>query len=120
MALNIKHRDVEFGIGDKIRVFQKIREGGKDRNSIFDGIVIAIKNRGFNKSFTVRKIGDLGIGIEKIFPVESPFLQEVRITKKGTTGSNSAKLYSIRKQNPREIAEIYSRAARRNVTAKAN
>ncbi len=118
MALYLKHRDTEFGIGDRVRVFQRIREGGKDRHSIFDGIVIAIKNRGFNKSFTVRKVGDLGIGIEKIFPVESPFLQEIRVTKKGTTGSNSAKLYSIRKQNPREIAEIFSRAAKRNVASK--
>lgn len=118
MSLILTHREVEFGIGDKVRVFQKIREGGKDRNAMFEGIVIAIKNRGINKSFTVRKIGDLGIGIEKIFPLESPFLQEVKVTKKGTNGSNSAKLYSVRKQNPREIAEIYSRATRRNGQAK--
>lgn len=116
--LTIKHNETEFGIGDKVRIFQKIKEGGKARNSIFDGIVIAIKNRGENRSFTVRKVGELGIGIEKIFPLESPFLQEVKVTKKGTSGSNSAKLYFIRNKNPREIAEIYSRTAKRNAQSK--
>lgn len=118
MTLTTSHKEVEFGIGDKVRVFQKIKEGGKERNSIFDGIVIAIKNRDVNRTFTVRKVGDLGIGIEKIFPLESPFLQEVKVTKKGTSGINSAKLYFIRHKNPKEISEIYSRAARRNVPNK--
>ncbi len=113
MALKIKHKEIEFGIGDRVRVLQKIKEGGKMRNAAFEGIVIAIKNRGDNKSFTVRKVGDLNIGIERIFPIASPFIEEVTVVKKGTTGANRAKLYYIRDKNPREIAEIYSRANRR-------
>ena len=114
MALKIIHKDVEFGIGDKVKVFQKIKEAeGTVRSQVFDGIVIAIKNRGENTTFTVRKIGEAGIGIERIFPLSSPFLEEVRVVKKGTSGVRRAKLYYARSQSPREIEQIYSRAAKR-------
>lgn len=118
MALTITHKDVEFGVGDKVRVLQRIKEGDKERNSIFEGIVIAIKNRGDNKTFTVRKIGELNIGIERIFLLASPFLQEVKVVKKGTKGVGHSKLYYIKEKSPREIAEIYSKAARRTTAQK--
>lgn len=116
--LTISHKDVEFGVGDKVRVTLKIKEGEKSRNSIFEGIVLAIKNRGENRSFTVRKIGEAGIGIERIFPLESPFLEEVKVMKKGTSGVARSKLYFIRTKSPKEIAEIYSRTQRRIQVAK--
>lgn len=114
MSLTIKHKENEFGIGDRVRVTLKIKEGGKSRNSIFEGIVIAIKNRDENKMFTVRKMGEANVGIERIFPLSSPFLEEVKVLKKGSKGVNRAKLYYVREKSPRDIAEIYSRATRRD------
>ncbi len=113
MAINIKENKFEFGIGDKIRVTQKIEEGGKGRSQVFDGIVLAIKNRGENKSFTVRKIGEAGIFIERIFPLFSPTIEKIDVIKKGTSGVNRAKLYYIRGKSAKEIEKIYSRAHRR-------
>jgi large subunit ribosomal protein L19 len=113
MALKITHKETEFSIGDKVRVNQRIKEGEKTRVAAFDGIVIAIKNRAENKSFTVRKIGAANIGIERIFPLESPTIEKIEIIKKGMVGVNRAKLYYVRVKSPREIDRIYSRSHRR-------
>ena len=69
MALLATHKDVQFGVGDLVKVSQRIKEGEKTRLAVFEGMVIAIKNREENKSFTVRKIGANQIGVERIFPV---------------------------------------------------
>ncbi len=62
---------IDFIVGDIVRVFQKVTEGEKTRIQIFEGVVLGIKGRGENKTFTVRKmVGD--IAVERIFPVLSP------------------------------------------------
>ena len=66
MALRIKHKEIEFGIGDRIKVFQRIKEGDKNRVAFFEGMVIAIKGAGERKMFTVRRIGEAAIGIERL------------------------------------------------------
>lgn len=96
-----------------MRVGQKIVEEGKARSQTFEGIVIAIKGEAGNKTFTVRKIGLAKIGIERIFPYNSPSIEEVKVIKSGVRGSKRAKLYYIRKQSKKEIDSIYSRAKRR-------
>jgi len=96
MALKIKHKEVEFGIGDRIKVFQRIKEGDKTRVAFFDGMVLAIKGETGRKMFTVRRIGEAAIGIERIFPVDLP-------TKR-------AKLYYTRNKAPKEIDKIYWRS----------
>lgn len=101
-----------FGIGDKVRVTQKILEAGKTRSAIFEGIVIAIK-KGENPSFVVRRTGEQKIGIERIFPLNLPSLEEIKIIKKGTPGVKHGKLYYLRTKNPHEIEKIYTRAAKR-------
>ncbi|MEK7112759.1 MAG: 50S ribosomal protein L19 [Patescibacteria group bacterium] len=113
MSLKTIHNETEFGIGDKVRVHQKIKEGEKERTQIFDGMVLSIKNRGDGRSITVRKIGAGNIGIERIFPLVSPFLEKIEVVKRGTSGVRHAKLYYTREKSPREVEEIYSRAARR-------
>lgn len=120
MALTITFKDHTFGIGDKVKVIQKIKEGEKERTATFEGIVISTRGVGENKMFTVRKTGPQNIGIERIFPITSPFLEKIEVTKRGTAGVNRAKLYYIRTKSQKEIDEIYSRAARRtkNVPAK--
>jgi len=118
--MKIKHQNNEFGVGDKVSVIQKIREGDKERTQIFEGMVIAIKNRGNNKSFTVRKIGVHNIGIERIFLLQSPFIEKVKIIKKGTRGVRRSKLYYTRGKSPTEVEEIYTRAFLREKRKKKN
>ncbi|PIP57553.1 50S ribosomal protein L19 [Candidatus Woesebacteria bacterium CG22_combo_CG10-13_8_21_14_all_39_10] len=112
MPLFIKHKDVTFGIGDRVRVTQKIVEAGKNRSAIFEGIVISIKS-GPNPSFIVRRIGEQQIGIERIFPINLPSLDGIKVIKKGTPGVKHGKLFYLRGKNPHEIEKIYTRAAKR-------
>lgn len=109
MALTTKHNDSQFGIGDSIRVTQKIKEGEKTRLSSFEGIVISIKGREENQSFTVRRIGAAQIGIERIYPVSSPTIEKIDVLRSGLKGVRHAKLYYIRNKSKREIEKIYSR-----------
>ena len=113
MALEITHKDVIFGIGDKVKVIQKIKDGEKERTATFEGIVIKIRGIGDNKMFTTRRSGAQGVGIERIFPLSSPFIEKVEVIKKGTPGVRRSKLYYIRTKSPREIDEIFARAAKR-------
>ena len=94
MANQGKIGEISFAVGDKIKVFQKIQEGDKIRVQPFEGIVIAIKGEGENKMFTVRKIAAGGIGVERIWPLNSPWIDEVKVIKKGKV--RRAKLYYLR------------------------
>lgn len=107
----MQHKEAEFGVGDKVKVLQRIKEGDKARTSTFEGVVIALKGAGQNKTFTVRRIGEQRVGIERIFPLFSPFIESVKVLKHGTSGVRKAKLYYLRGKSPREINEIYSKSA---------
>jgi large subunit ribosomal protein L19 len=114
MSLIVKHKEIAFGIGDRVRLTQKITEGEKSRSSIFEGIVIAIKGRGEGKMVTIRKMGIQNIGIERIYPLSSPTIEKIEIVKKGTAGARHAKLYYLREKSAKEIERIYSRTLRKN------
>ncbi len=75
-------------------------------------MVIAIKNKGNGKSFTVRRIGSQKVGIEQIIPLISPNLEKVEVKRKGEKGSRRAKLYYTRDKSKKEIEKIYSRHTR--------
>jgi len=113
MALKITHKETEFGVGDKVKVSQRIKEGDKERTQVFEGVVLAIKGREDNKMFMVRKVGAGGIGVERIFPIFSPTIEKITIVKKGSSGIKRAKLYYVRKKAAREIEKIYSRTFRK-------
>lgn len=113
MAIKITLKEVEFGVGDRIRVHQKIKEGDKNRESIFEGMVLKIKGRNPGKTFTVRRIGEAGVGIEKIFPIELPSIEKIVVVKKGTEGIKRAKLYYTRTKSPTEVDLIFRRASTR-------
>ena len=113
MALFAKHKEILFGVGDKIRVTQNFEEGGKSRSTSFEGIAISIK-KGENPSFIVRRIGEQRIGIERIFPLNLPTIEKIQVIKKGTPGVRHGKLYFIRSKSPKEIDKIYSRASKKN------
>ena len=80
--------------GDTIKVHQKIKEGDKERIQIFEGIVLARKHgKGISSTITVRKVVD-GIGVERVFPTQSPAIEKIDIVKRGKT--RRAKLYYLR------------------------
>ena len=118
MGLKTLHHETEFGVGDRIKVHQKIKEGEKERTQIFEGMVIALKNRQEGKTVTLRRIGAGNIGIERIFPLGSPLLEKIEVVKRGTLGVRHAKLYYTREKSPREVAEIYARAQSREFSQK--
>jgi len=72
----------DFAAGDTVTVSYKIKEGNKERVQKFRGVVIQIRGRGTNKTFTVRKISG-NIGVERILPLSSPFIDEIQVNKKG-------------------------------------
>lgn len=113
MAMKLKHNEVEFGVGDLVKVFQRIKEGDKSRLSFFEGIVIKISGESTRKTFTVRRVGEASIGIEKIFPVSLPTIEKIEVVKKGLRGVRRSKLYYLREKSPKEIELIYSRNKRR-------
>lgn len=119
MALKIKHKDIEFGVGDKIRVIQKIKDGDKFRESFFEGMVLKIKGRAPGKTFTVRKIAEGNVGVEKIFPMDLPSIDRIVIVKAGLAGVRRAKLYYTREKSPTEIEMIHKRAAKRAISKNA-
>lgn len=81
--------------GYTVRVHHKIKEGEKERTQIFEGLIIAISaGVGVNRTITVRKLVD-GIGVEKIFPIYSPIVEKIQVTKESKV--RRAKLYYMRK-----------------------
>ena len=88
------YHDQQISAGDTVRVHQEIVEGDKKRVQVFEGIVIAIKNRGAGKSFTVRKIAANSIGVEKIFPVQLPSIKKIEVKRQGDV--RRSKLYYLR------------------------
>jgi len=79
--------------GDVLRVFYRVVEGGKERTQVFEGTVIAIKNKGISKTVTVRKTS-FGIAVERIFPLNSRLVQKIEIKKHSRV--RRAKLYYLR------------------------
>ena len=89
-----------FEVGDLVDVQCRIREGAKTRVQMFSGTVIARKGRGINETFTVRRVsGDEGV--ERIFPVNSPNVVDVRAIRSGKT--RRAKLYYLRQRSGKGI-----------------
>ena len=82
-----------FQVGDTVRVHVKIKEGDKERIQIFEGVVIARRNGDLRSSFTVRKIS-FGHGVERIFPLHSPVIDKIEVSKRGKV--RRAKLYYLR------------------------
>ena len=84
-----------FNVGDTVRVHTRVKEGGKERVQIFEGIVIAKNGTGINESFIVRKIS-YNVGVERVFPLHSPLITKIDVIRRGDV--RRAKLYYIRKR----------------------
>jgi large subunit ribosomal protein L19 len=82
-----------FRVGDRVRVHVKVREGEKERIQMFEGVVIRRRGGGAAETFTVRKISN-GVGVERVFPVQSPLVAKIDIKSRGFV--RQARLYYLR------------------------
>ena len=80
--------------GDTVKLYLKVKEGGRERTQVFQGIVIAIRGSGLSRTITVRRIASGGIGVERIVPIHSPVLEKIEVVRKGKV--RRAKLYYLR------------------------
>ena len=95
MANSFTYKDKSFRIGSTVDITYKFKEGEKERKQIFKGILIQIKgNTPQTKMITVRKISRSGVGVERIIPLVSPFLENISLIK--AASPRRAKLYFIR------------------------
>ena len=90
----LNHNFPDFSSGDTITVHYKIVEGNKERIQQFKGVVLQRKGVGHNATFTVRKMSG-NIGVERIFPTASPFIDKIEINKKGHV--RRARIFYLRK-----------------------
>ncbi len=94
-------KKLDFNSGDSVRVWSKIEDKGKYRLQAFEGIVLARKHGSSpSATFTVRKVSN-GVGVERVFPLYSPMVDKIEITKK--TKTRRSKLYYIRDKAVKEI-----------------
>ena len=85
----------EFSVGDTVKVYIKITEGTRERIQVFEGFVLKRQNGGLGETFTVRRIAS-GVGVEKTFPLHSPRLEKIEVTRKGAV--RRAKLNYMRER----------------------
>jgi large subunit ribosomal protein L19 len=111
-------KKVDFHVGDTVRVHYKLIEKEKvagktkrevneethERTQVFEGIVIAIKGSGVNTMFMVRRIGAASVGIERILPLQSPWIKKLEVKKYGAV--RRAKLYYLRGRTGRSAVKI--------------
>ena len=92
-AASMKESLPEFSVGDTVKVSVNIREGERERIQMFEGTVIAKKGSGVAETFTVRRVS-YGVGIERVFPVHSPNVVDVKVVRNGKV--RRSKLYYLR------------------------
>ena len=91
----LKAQVPEFKTGDTVKVSAKIKEGNRERIQVFEGTVIKKQGTGVRATFTVRKISN-GVGVEKTWPLHSPIVEKVEVTRRGK--ARRAKLYYLRQR----------------------
>ncbi|HIT40617.1 MAG TPA: 50S ribosomal protein L19 [Candidatus Caccovicinus merdipullorum] len=94
-ATQLKESIPEFAVGDTVKVYNKIKEGNRERIQVFEGTVLKRQNGGARETFTVRKNSN-GIGVEKTWPVHSPFVDKIEVVRKGKV--RRAKLNYLRQR----------------------
>ena len=90
---SLKAEKPAFSVGDTVKVDVKIREGDRERIQVFEGTVIAINGSGVTETFTVRRVS-YGVGVERVFPVNSPNVAKVETVRRGRV--RRSKLYYLR------------------------
>lgn len=106
-AEQYRKNPAKFNVGDTVRVHTKVVEGDKERIQIFTGVVIGMRGRGLNSTFTVRRIS-YGEGVERVFPINSPRIDKVEVERQGTV--RRAKLTYLRKRLGKGATLVKERA----------
>ncbi len=102
MANSFVYDDKSFSVGDTISITYKLREGGKERQQIFKGMLIKIRgDKPESKMITIRKISHSGTGVERIIPVNSPYLAMIKLVKKTTY--KKAKAYFVKNLSEQDV-----------------
>ncbi len=104
----LKNEIPAFNVGDTVKVHVKIKEGNRERIQTFEGFVLKRQNGGIAETFTVRKIAS-GVGVEKTFPIHSPWVEKIEVLKKGKV--RRARLHYMRSRTGK-AAKIKSRDVR--------
>jgi len=91
----LKEKVTPFNVGDTVKVYAKVKEGNRERTQIFEGVVLKRQNGGARETFTVRKTSG-GVGVEKTWPLHSPIVEKVEVTRRGKV--RRAKLTYLRKR----------------------
>ena len=92
-AEQMKQTVPEFRVGDTVKVSAKIKEGNRERIQIFEGTVIKRQGGSNRETFTVRKLSN-GVGVEKTWPLHSPFVEDIQVVRRGK--ARRAKLFYLR------------------------
>ena len=109
VALDYLRDDIpKFNVGDTVKVHIKIKEGNRERIQVFEGFVLKKQNGGISQTFTVRRIAS-GVGVEKTFPIHSPRIDKIVVTKKSDV--RRAKLNYMR-QRTGKAARLKSKEIR--------
>lgn len=103
MANSLKFNEITVNVGDTVRVSYAFVEKGKEKLQDFEGIVLRIHGMDLGKSFTVRRMTRSKIGVERIFPLASPFIKGISIVRKAVSRKASARF--IRDKSDKEIRE---------------
>lgn len=103
----LKDKLPELNVGDTVKVFVKIREGGKERTQGYEGVIIKRAGHGLNKTVTVRRVFQ-GIGIERVFLIHSPRVEKITVQRRGQV--RRSKLYYLR-QRTGKATRIQEKAA---------
>lgn len=103
--ISAKFGDTDIHIGDTMRVHSKVVEGERIRIQVFEGVLIRLRGRGENQTFTVRRVGVGGIGVEKTWPLDSRHLVKIEVKKKAAKVRRS-KLYYLRNLTGRGAVRV--------------
>jgi len=103
MATTLVHKTVTFQVGDSIKVNYIIKEKDKQRIQAFDGTVLAINGTADNKNFIVQKNSSDGVKVERIFPINSPWIDSIKKLRTPKTRIRRAKLYYLRHPQARAL-----------------
>ena len=94
-AAQLKSDITEFSVGDTVRVSSLVKEGNRERQQVFEGVVTKRQNDGARETFTVRKISN-GVGVEKTWPLHSPVVAKIEVVRHGKV--RRAKLFYLRQR----------------------
>lgn len=103
MSLNFTYQDNVFSVGDTLKVGYKIKEKDKERLQAFDGVLLAIKGSGENKTIVIQKHATSGIQVERIIPINSPWIGSITKVRSPKVKIRRSKLYYLRNPKARTI-----------------